>query len=445
MITFQCSCGKKLRTKDDAAGKRVKCPACGKPVQVPGGQAAPRAKAPGAPRPPAPAPQRPEPASDFGLQPHPEDEPEDKPTGSPCPHCHVPLPVGAVICTTCGLDLRTGKAFARPKTLMEKIPWKTVWKAASSLAVLAVVAVAAVLVKNHIDRKREAARKAEQEEEGGKDTGKSAAKAPTTAPRVRVVFYPEVRATKPPPKLDPMLKVAFRHQGRRFNLGEACHEIRGAILKQVRQKLKAAELAELGAKDPLPKGCEEIRLQIKLEFAMDYKREAGEWTPKEPYVKHAQADLLRRRDVPFGDRKDYSDPNVRKTPSADELRALVAGPRRIMELDLGKGAEEAAKLIVKNLLRGLPNAKVLEQKLTKERAAEQRVADLVAKIRKGKIPPEAHEMVEKRGQEGQYVIGALYESRSKIQDVELLKAIRDHTKNPEIADEAAKLVKLLGG
>ena len=34
-IKVTCSCGKKLRAKDEAAGKRAKCPACGKIVVVP--------------------------------------------------------------------------------------------------------------------------------------------------------------------------------------------------------------------------------------------------------------------------------------------------------------------------------------------------------------------------------------------------------------------------
>ena len=35
-ISVSCdSCGKQLKVKDDAAGKRVKCPGCGKAVQIP--------------------------------------------------------------------------------------------------------------------------------------------------------------------------------------------------------------------------------------------------------------------------------------------------------------------------------------------------------------------------------------------------------------------------
>src|SRR3989442_876187 len=34
-ITFSCSCGKTLRTKDDLAGKRIKCPHCDAVLVVP--------------------------------------------------------------------------------------------------------------------------------------------------------------------------------------------------------------------------------------------------------------------------------------------------------------------------------------------------------------------------------------------------------------------------
>src|SRR5208282_3465919 len=44
-ILFRCSCGKQLRTKDENAGKHLKCPACGDPVPVPSMQAEPPAQA----------------------------------------------------------------------------------------------------------------------------------------------------------------------------------------------------------------------------------------------------------------------------------------------------------------------------------------------------------------------------------------------------------------
>lgn len=44
-ITFACECGKQLKTADDNAGKRVKCPACGEAVAVPASSRAPAGSA----------------------------------------------------------------------------------------------------------------------------------------------------------------------------------------------------------------------------------------------------------------------------------------------------------------------------------------------------------------------------------------------------------------
>jgi DNA-directed RNA polymerase subunit RPC12/RpoP len=39
-IVVTCDCGKKLRAKAELAGKRVKCPACGEPLNIPGSRSA---------------------------------------------------------------------------------------------------------------------------------------------------------------------------------------------------------------------------------------------------------------------------------------------------------------------------------------------------------------------------------------------------------------------
>jgi hypothetical protein len=41
-ITLNCSCGKRLQVKDEFAGRRVKCPACGSIAQVPAPEAEPQ-------------------------------------------------------------------------------------------------------------------------------------------------------------------------------------------------------------------------------------------------------------------------------------------------------------------------------------------------------------------------------------------------------------------
>lgn len=35
MIAIECACGRKLKVKDEHAGKRIRCPECSEPVKVP--------------------------------------------------------------------------------------------------------------------------------------------------------------------------------------------------------------------------------------------------------------------------------------------------------------------------------------------------------------------------------------------------------------------------
>jgi hypothetical protein len=89
-IRFTCSCGRELNVKDSLAGKRGKCPACGKTIQVPTAEQAARQVE----TPPLAAPA-------------PEVEPETD-TKS-CVRCGNAIAVDAVFCIHCGTDLRTGR------------------------------------------------------------------------------------------------------------------------------------------------------------------------------------------------------------------------------------------------------------------------------------------------------------------------------------------------
>lgn len=80
-IAFRCACGTPLKVKDALAGKKVKCPKCGKSLAVP------------------------EPADDA------DDEIVDV---RDCPSCGEALASDAVICIGCGHDFRTGQK-AKPK------------------------------------------------------------------------------------------------------------------------------------------------------------------------------------------------------------------------------------------------------------------------------------------------------------------------------------------
>src|SRR5580765_621907 len=77
-IKFSCpGCGQHIECGPEYAGAQVNCPTCQKAMIVPG--AAPAAFAP------------------------------PQPAGVTCPGCGVALSEGTVICTSCGMNLRTGK------------------------------------------------------------------------------------------------------------------------------------------------------------------------------------------------------------------------------------------------------------------------------------------------------------------------------------------------
>ncbi len=85
VIKFKCKCGQIAAVKEEWAGKRTKCPGCGRLLTIP---------------PPLPLS-----TSDVI-------EPEPAPSGaareSKCPTCGETIAAAAVICLTCGFDVRTG-------------------------------------------------------------------------------------------------------------------------------------------------------------------------------------------------------------------------------------------------------------------------------------------------------------------------------------------------
>ena len=129
-IEFVCpSCGRALKLRDEAAGKRGRCPHCKAVITVPenavseddlieivptqpSGPPKPPPLPPKSPEPEPEAPPSIEPSADEPVEPVkvPDVPPEPaKPEGKVCPGCGSPLAEGAVICVKCGLNLKTGK------------------------------------------------------------------------------------------------------------------------------------------------------------------------------------------------------------------------------------------------------------------------------------------------------------------------------------------------
>lgn len=153
-VTVLCqSCGRRLEVDAEAGRRKVRCPDCGVMCEVPAGAESPapprrrerrppegNAAKPSGPlekraiRPKAdPAPKKPPPAAPARAPASPfEDEDNtyevvggDVPK---CPECGRPLAEEAVVCTACGVDLRTGK---KPVKTYERV--ERYWEAGMPL------------------------------------------------------------------------------------------------------------------------------------------------------------------------------------------------------------------------------------------------------------------------------------------------------------------------
>jgi hypothetical protein len=88
-IQVSCQCGKRLTAKDEFAGKRVKCPACGGPLLIP-------------------QPQTPQAAvADDGISDL-LDDAGMRAGVTRCPGCGAEMTEQAVLCVMCGYDMRRG-------------------------------------------------------------------------------------------------------------------------------------------------------------------------------------------------------------------------------------------------------------------------------------------------------------------------------------------------
>lgn len=123
-IRVQCVCGKTLAAPDTAAGRAVKCPGCGKAVQVPG-PAASRKPAGATAGQPAGAPAgqtaRQTAAASAAKAAGDMDDLFDeegfgKEASAVCPACRQNIKTGSVLCTKCGYHLQQGVRLAAHQT-----------------------------------------------------------------------------------------------------------------------------------------------------------------------------------------------------------------------------------------------------------------------------------------------------------------------------------------
>jgi hypothetical protein len=104
-IKVVCSCGAGFAAPDQYAGKKVKCPKCGGALSVPAA-GAPNGVPAAAPRPaPSPAP----PPVNSGVADLFELEGLAGQASARCQKCQASMPLGAVICVSCGFNSQSGE------------------------------------------------------------------------------------------------------------------------------------------------------------------------------------------------------------------------------------------------------------------------------------------------------------------------------------------------
>ncbi len=130
-IAVTCSCGKKFAAKDALAGKRVKCPECGEPLEIPRpGQTQASKSAKPAAQAPKPAAHHDSVFDEVGLTMRSAGRHD-------CPECGEEVQPDAVLCVNCGYNFKLGKRIqtlgvtgaapvrsnqpAKPKTEIDKM------------------------------------------------------------------------------------------------------------------------------------------------------------------------------------------------------------------------------------------------------------------------------------------------------------------------------------
>jgi hypothetical protein len=100
-ISVHCPCGKKLKAPATAVGRKAKCPNCGNVMTVT------------APLPPPPSSvgvEENDPLYDLAhAAPPAPPAPPPVQQQAVCPSCHSPMTAGAILCTSCGYDTRSGQ------------------------------------------------------------------------------------------------------------------------------------------------------------------------------------------------------------------------------------------------------------------------------------------------------------------------------------------------
>ena len=362
MITFKCECGKVLKVKDEAAGKRVRCPACSTVVQVP------------APAKPAGVPadakgaviDTPKDGADFGLQDH---EPEHgehhvEGEGKHCPACHMLLPVSAIICTTCGHDFRTGKTYEQPKNVVEKVPWKLIGKWVLQIAALAVVAGLGWWAYKTVMATKEGG-ETPKEDQGTGGTSRQLRKRAgylKHKPALRVVA--KGTYVKPlPPKSFTLTAADGKH-----TRAEAFALLRARLEQEAGDRMRVQDHTVLKKGQSKPFGASEL-LELRLDFTVGwaFDKQDGKPAPTHLYVATCKASIVRKSgaEVWPGDTTDasYKAERPGAKPTDEDAAAIAKLAAATTDLDLAETTGKTAGAVVARVLNIIPPPSYLAKRL----------------------------------------------------------------------------------
>ena len=122
VFLLKCVCGAKLKIKKAAINATLKCPACGEPIKIklPDQKAAPQAKT--------------------------EQKPKEQ--GEPCPVCQQPVEPGAGVCVSCGTNVKIGQQLQTLDPVTVEARKKRAGQILTAVAVVVVVVLLVIYTRN---------------------------------------------------------------------------------------------------------------------------------------------------------------------------------------------------------------------------------------------------------------------------------------------------------
>jgi len=345
MIRFRCTCGKVLNAKDEAAGKRVRCPACRQPVTVPAAAGTPV-------REPA--------KTGDGLR-LAEDTRSGHPgasLGSLCPHCHTSLPATTIVCTNCGLNLRTGDMPVVEKTFFEKIPWKTIARSVATLVAIVFALGLIYWIYNHYTEKQRRLAKEKGRTSSPAtadptqpDSTTKGAKAAQNAAEMRVHII--TRTTWPEVKLADGF--SLQAADRAYTAKEACELLRTKLYQRAVRRMAASDYKVV-------RKAGNVTLHVHIQLGWLYQKDGEVLAPLKPYVASCKASCATEGETVLWESKEgFAAFGIE--PTKEQLDALAQVKSAKTDTNLAEYADLLTASVAKKAFADIPDPATLAKHL----------------------------------------------------------------------------------